>query len=324
MWHGSAPGAIAQGVSTYVGTPLGAIMGGIGLINGLAGLDGDGDKSQAALDTASSGGAVAATMVEAAGLSCPPLAAAAAIAGLMASGNATAEKEGWYGSETDAEGREHNFSFGDSVADTYDDVNDAIDVPVIGELAGGAAAAGQALANGAVAAGAGVLDMSDKIVSGVLGLLGFDDGHVKPGTPEWEERMAFRNANDPQRIAAQSQKEQQQRRESLLADAEAELAEARCNHDDLAIANAQVKVAAMGGEPGRGLDEVRAERAEAAELDAVYNEMQADYHARIDAWQKKVMSQDPNSGVSAGPRPEFNSSMVTAEIARRHAAAAGP
>ncbi len=89
-------------------------------------------------------------------LACPPLAVAAGLAGLGAYGNGYAQERGWYGSETGADGQEQNSTYLGSIGNRYSNVRDAVDIPVLGQIAGGAAAAGQTVWNTGAAIGGGV------------------------------------------------------------------------------------------------------------------------------------------------------------------------
>lgn len=184
---GRAPGAggLAQGIGGAANAAggllggVGGILGGISIANGVNNFI-EGDHSQGvwdvtsgALGVAAGAGGVASALGSTgalASLACPPVAVAAGVAGLGAFGNKFAEEHGWYGSETDAGGNEVNSTFLGSVGNRYEQVRDAVDIPVLGQVAGGLAGAGQtvwntgaAITGGIGRAGSAVLDfLSDE------------------------------------------------------------------------------------------------------------------------------------------------------------------
>jgi hypothetical protein len=141
------------------------------VINALNSGSHGGDKAQAMADVGAGGLGTAAGLMTTFGVAVPGLNAVAAIAGLAASGNKTAQEEGWYGTH-DENGKEVNSTFGGSIAETATSVRDAVDIPVIGDIAAGAAGAGQAVWNTGAAAFGGALNAAEAIDNAVLGALG--------------------------------------------------------------------------------------------------------------------------------------------------------
>jgi hypothetical protein len=153
---------------------LGAGLGGLQLGTGIGEIV-NGDTSQGVLDVASGGLGAASGVMAAAGMACPPLAVAAAAAGLGAYGNKYAEDNGWYGTHTDENGNEVNSSFLGSIGETAsagmdlgrDIAGDNIAGDLLGGAIGGIGGAGQTIMNTGAAIGGGVVRGAEALAGGV-------------------------------------------------------------------------------------------------------------------------------------------------------------
>jgi hypothetical protein len=145
---------------------LGVLGGGLELYQGINEIaEGNGHTGQGVLDVAAGGLGVAAGGAALMGAACPPLAIAAAAAGMGALGNEKSKEWGWWG-QHEENGKMVNRDSLDFVADTTHDAGVAAHKE-FGDGIGGDIAAGVAETGAAI--GSGALAVGGDIVAGVAG-----------------------------------------------------------------------------------------------------------------------------------------------------------
>jgi hypothetical protein len=151
----------------------GRVMGGAGAVGGIIeGAEGineliHGDYEHGTLDLAAGGLGTAAGVAAMMGAACPPLAIAAAAAGMIAAGDHYTEQAGWWGQGEDGKNRTAFGWVGDETSAAYDAAG--------GGILGAGAATATAIGTGAVALGGDLVGGFDSLGAG-SGMFGTTTG----------------------------------------------------------------------------------------------------------------------------------------------------